>query len=223
VETNQADSPSSPLNADELLAELAREGAIELNERGFYGKELAPNTLRQKAIVLNQVMEGRQPKSGGSYNLKALRYSHKDCIDRLVASPGISVKDLAQIYGVTTTWMGIVMNCDAFKVALAARREELIDPVLRATIEEHYGALAQKSVMVLMEKLDKPIDQISDKLALEAAALGARGYGLGEKGNGGGGGGSAVDHLAHLAHRLLDLNRPQGQVVETTSRVIEGD
>ena len=70
---------------------------------------------------------------------------------------------------------------------------------------------------MLQEKLSRPIEQISDKFALEAAALGAKSLGIGlpapEVRV------SSSDHLASLAHRLLDLQgkRPV-EVVEVVAK-----
>ena len=196
-------APANPLlmppDPERLLAELAAEGQPQ---GGVYE--------RMKARAVAEAQEGR----GGKPTLLKVRYSHADCADRILASPGIAQQDLAMIYGVTDAWMSIVINSDAFQAHLAARKEELIDPVLSATLNERYGALAARSVEVLLEKLHKPVDQISDKLALEAASLGARAMGVGEERRPIGAA-TASDHLAAIAHRLIDLNRP--------SAVIEGE
>lgn len=220
--------PHALPDADEMLAQLAQEGredrvapervAERVPERpfaiGVYGQELADSTARQRAKVVLQATTGNYK------GIKRCRYSHLDCIDRMLQNPTITTTELAEIYEVTASWISIVINCDAFKVAYADRKAELINPALTATLNERYGALAAKSVEVLLEKLHRPIEQVSDKLALEAAALGARTMGVGEQKSPGV---AAADHLAALAHRLIDLNRPAGQVVEGETRIIEGD
>lgn len=193
--------------ADAMLAELAAQGSVPMHET---------QTERVRRAYIAQAAEGRN--TAARYDLSKIRYSHADCIDRILTSPSIKQKDLAQIYGVTETWMSIVINCDAFKAALAERKAELIDPVLAATLNERFGALAARSVEVLLEKLAKPADQISDKLALEAASLGAR---VAVPTPVGGGGPNAADHLAALAHRLIDLNRPGPPPIEGATRVID--
>lgn len=134
--------------------------------------------------------------------LQKVRYTHEDCINRILAEPTISQNDLAAIYGYTASWMSIVVNSDAFQSRLAERRQELVDPVLVATINERFRALTVRSLEVLQEKLSQPVERISDKLALEAAALGARSLGIGSQPTTPQ---SGADHLASLAHRLLDL------------------
>lgn len=152
----------------------------------------------------------------GTPRLQKVRYTHDDCINRILMEPTISQNALAEIYGYTPGWISIMVNSDAFQARLAERRAELVDPILQATLNERFRALTVRSLEVLQEKLARPIDAIPDKLALEAAALGARSLGLGQPTAPPPG--SAADHLATLAHRLLDLQgvkRPAaGEVID---------
>lgn len=129
-----------------------------------------------------------------------VRYTHTDMIDFILANPGISQNALAARYGYTVGWTSRVMSSDAFQSAMAARRTELIDPSLVATIDERFRALTNRSLDRLMEKLDAP--QVSDQVVLRAVELGAKAMGVG---------GNAApvappqDHLAILAQRLIAL------------------
>lgn len=152
--------------------------------------------------VLNELVSSQTAPLARRPAIQKVRYTHEDCINRILVEPTISQNALAEIYGYTAGWMSIVMNSDAFQARLAERRQELIDPVLQATINERFRALTVRSLEVLQEKLSKPVEAISDKLALEAAALGARSLGIGQTPVAPS---SGADHLASLAHRLLDL------------------
>lgn len=110
-------------------------------------------------------------------NLDKVRYSHADMIDALLACPTLTQKELAERYGYTQHWISNIMQSDAWKAAYAKRREELIDPTIKTSIEERFNLLAAKSLSVLMAKLDAP--KVTDAVALKAAELGARGIGLG--------------------------------------------
>lgn len=101
-------------------------------------------------------------------------FSYENLADTLILNPRISGKELSSLFGYTESWLSIVMNSDAFKVVMQRRKGDLVDPILRATIEDHYKALAAKSCHVLMEKLNAPVHVIPDELALRAAALGAQ-------------------------------------------------
>lgn len=147
--------------------------------------------------LVAQPSPGHAPTMGA---LAKIRYSHVDMIDYIIAHPGCTQNDLAARYGYTPGWISNVMSSDAWKSAMAARRTELVDPTLAATINERFTALTERSLTRLMEKLDAP--QVSDNVVLRAVELGAKAMGVG---------GNApppaapVDHLAQLANRLIDL------------------
>ena len=86
-------------------------------------------------------------------------FSHSAVIDALVVNPRLRLKDLAQMFGYSEGWR--------------QRKIEVLDPTMLATLEDHYKALAMRSVAILQEKLKGPAEGISDDLALKAAALGA--------------------------------------------------
>jgi hypothetical protein len=97
----------------------------------------------------------------------------------LIADPTISQNSIAAYFGRTPTWISIVINSDAFQSYYAARKAEVVDPELVASIRERFQALTVRSLQVLQEKLTRPADQIPDNLALKAAELGAKGLGVG--------------------------------------------
>jgi hypothetical protein len=122
------------------------------------------------------------PASGppsGRIQIQKVRYTHEDCIDLILAQPGISQNELAARYGYSPAWISVVINSDAFQSRLASRRVELVDPVLAATLNERFRALTVRSLEVLQEKLSLPSQSVPDQLALQAAALGAKSLGLG--------------------------------------------
>ncbi len=115
----------------------------------------------------------------GRPQIARVRYTHEDCVDLILANPGISQNEIAARYGYSAAWISVVINSDAFQARLAARRAELIDPGLMASLNERFRALTVRSVEVLQEKLCLPSSQVPDQLALQAAALGAKALGLG--------------------------------------------
>lgn len=129
-----------------------------------------------------------------------VRYTHTDMIDFIISNPGVSQNEVARRYGYTPAWVSQVMSSDAWQSAMAARRGELIDPTLVATIDERFRALTNVSLDRLMQKLEAP--QVSDQVVLRAVELGAKAMGVG---------GNAAppppaqDHLAQLATRLIAL------------------
>ena len=132
--------------------------------------------------------------------LDKVRYSHLDMIDYIISKGRVTNRELAARYGYTEGWISNVMASDAWQAAMEARREEIIDPALKMSIDERFRGLTTRSLERLMEKLDAP--QVSDQVVLRAVELGARAMGVG--GNAPPPAPSA-DHLAQLANRLIDL------------------
>lgn len=83
-----------------------------------------------------------------------VRYTHDAMIDEIIAFPSISGGELAQRFGYTQAWISIITNSDAFKERLAERKGEIIDPKLRASVEERLESLAKRSLDKLLERLD---------------------------------------------------------------------
>ncbi len=151
-----------------------------------------------------------------------VRYSHDGMIDVIISNPGVSQNQLASHFGYTPAWVSSIMASDAFQERLAARRQELIDPTLVATVEERFRALADRSLVVLQEKMAQPFSTIPDNLALKAAELGARGLGVGGYGKEAAPAPAApgLPHLEELARNLIGLQR-RAQVVEGTFVEVE--
>jgi hypothetical protein len=148
-----------------------------------------------------------------------VRYSHADMIDYIIANPGVSQGQLALRYGYTQGWVSLVMSSDAWKSAMAARREEVVDPTLLATINERFAAMTARSLERLMEKLDAPA--VSDNVVLRSVELGAKAMGVG--GNAPPPPAAGADHLAVLAQRLIALQsgiRQQGEVYNGQAEIV---
>lgn len=142
---------------------------------------------------------------------KRVSYTHADMVDFIIMNPTATGALIASRYGYTQSWVSMILTSDAFQEQLAARRQELIDPTIVATINERFRGLTARSIEVLMHKLEQPAVEAS--VAIRCAELGAKVQGVG---------GFAPppvpneDHLLRLAGRLSALNRP-------TKEVINGD
>jgi hypothetical protein len=149
--------------------------------------------------------------------LQDIRYSHQDMIDYVITNPRASNKQLAARYGYSEGWVSNVMASDAWQSAMAARREEIINPVVKMRTEERFRGMADLSLQRLQEKLEAP--NPSDNVVLKAVELGARALGLG---NSAPPPPPAADHLAQLANRLIDLqsNVRQGVTINAQAELI---
>lgn len=148
---------------------------------------------------------GQAPTMG---RLQHVRYTHQAMIDLIIRNGDLPVGErltqnqIAAYFGYTPGWISNILASDSFKAAMAARREEIVDPELKATIKERFEAVLISSLYRLKEKLDSP--QVSDRVVLEAAALGARA--LGHFNNSDAAPPAAsVDRLERLSNRLLAL------------------
>jgi hypothetical protein len=108
---------------------------------------------------------------------RKLNYTHEDCIDAILANPAVTQNELAARYGYTASWISLIINSDAFQAALAKRRDEVISPELRATVEERFRALITESQRVLHEKLLQPNCPPALALGVLGTASKALGYG----------------------------------------------
>src|SRR5882724_4516211 len=89
--------------------------------------------------------------------LKKVSYSHDCFIDLIIQNPCISQGEIAEHFGYTPGWISNVFASDAFQARLAQRREEIVDPAIKATVEERTKALLIRSLEVLAAKLDRPV------------------------------------------------------------------
>lgn len=118
--------------------------------------------------------------SGAHRGICKVQYTHDDMINTILTNPVISQGEIAARYGYTAGWVSQIISSDAFQARMHERREEIIDPILKATMKERFDALILRSMEILMEKLEKPSDKVSDQLVLQTLGLASRagGYGV---------------------------------------------
>jgi hypothetical protein len=174
---------------------------LDTHKSGAYDEPMnSPQTPKELEDELDSWGRGEPV---GAIPIAKVRYSHDAMIDMVIAEPHVSQGEIAARFGYTQAWISVVFSSDAFKERLTARKEELVDPILRATIEERMKAMVVRSLEVLQEKLSRPSGAIPDNLALRALEFGAKGLGLGQAQP------APVhvhtDHLNVLAARLVSL------------------
>jgi hypothetical protein len=112
---------------------------------------------------------------------RGIRYSHAAMIDVLIAEPWIRQNDLAKRFDRTPSWISTIMSSDAFQSAFAARKEEIQDPILKLSVEEHTRGIFMRSLAILKDKLDQPSAEVPDQLAIQTFAQSARALGYGAR------------------------------------------
>lgn len=109
--------------------------------------------------------------------LDRVSYTHDAMIDLVLQNPMISQNEIAAHFGYTASWVSIIFNSDAFQARLAARKEEIVDPLVRGKVEEAIKGLVSRSVEILREKLDGPNQNTDLALEVFKASTKAAGYG----------------------------------------------
>lgn len=157
-----------------------------------------------------------EPTSVGSRGIATVKYTHDAMIDLIIQCPSISQNDLAKHFGYTASWVSQIIASDSFQSKLAERREQLVDPLLRTTVEENFKALVLRSQEILMEKLNGPSHMIPDQLALRTMELASRAAGYGARDQA-----PAVTnvnmnvHLENLSSNLTNLlQRKKSEVID---------
>ena len=91
----------------------------------------------------------------------------------MLADPSLRQNDLAKHFGLSATWISIMINSDAFKERMRERKAELVDPVLKATLDEKILGVANRAFDKLAERLDNPAANIKTQDLIQIAKLGA--------------------------------------------------
>lgn len=125
-----------------------------------------------------QPLVGTQSAAGA---VARVTYTHDAMIDMILANPMISQNQLAATFGFSVGWVSRVKNSDAFLARLAQRKDQLVDPMLAATIDENLRAVANRSLEVVVEKLSMPL--VDGQFALDAAAMATKALGYGARQN----------------------------------------
>lgn len=110
--------------------------------------------------------------------LQRVRTTHDALVDLILMRPELTQKELARELGRTPQWVYLTINSTVFQERLAARKTELVDPTILATIDDKLQAVASKSMDLLLEKINITTET-SDLLSAVSIATKALGYGAG--------------------------------------------
>lgn len=128
-------------------------------------------------VALPLVIEKNTPLEPSG---NTLRYSPEVMIGLIIANPDWNHAKLAAAFGRKASWMAAVVASEVFQTALEGRREQILDPMIVATVEERFKALTIQSLSVLSEKLDLG-KALQDATVLKAVEIGVKALGMGLK------------------------------------------
>lgn len=121
-------------------------------------------------------------------------YTHDFLIDAIIANPAIDQRDLARSLGYSEAWISMIMASDSFQAKFTERQKELVDPVMRQSLDTQFKALVLQSAEVLRRKLEANQNETTALKVLDTAAK-ALGYGARVK----------VEGTVHHSHSLVGL------------------
>lgn len=196
-----------------------RNGVVKVDE--FFDRLLEAEVVFEDGGSGASAHSQLPPSSGNSTPTAAIplrrgiNYVHDQMIDLILATPGITQNAIAEATGYSVSWVSQIMNADAFKVRLAARREALVDPEIRESIERSFDGLIKRSQDILRDKLSQPSTQVPDQLVLRTLELSSRARGYGAKVVEPPPPGPPLEfHLNIIGERLVELNRRARTIVE---------
>jgi hypothetical protein len=148
-----------------------------------------------------------------------LNYSHEALADLIIANPFCDGLWLSLKTGYSRSWLSTIMASDAFQSKLAERREAIVDPTLRLTLEEQAKGLFARSIEVLRHKFDGASENIPDQLAIQTFSATARALGYGNRPEPDKQRDEVTDHLIRHADNLVTLlrrekSRAQAEVID---------
>ena len=99
---------------------------------------------------MSQPLEGTQSAANA---IQRVRYTHDAMIDLMIANPHWSHGQIASHFGYTQPWVSRVINSDAFNARLAERKDEVIDPAIKLSLEEKFRSITDASLDIVLTKL----------------------------------------------------------------------
>lgn len=152
--------------------------------------------------------------NGAPRSIRAVRLSHEAIIDHFIANPFLTLKERAPLVGVTPGWLSQIIASDAFRERLKQRQEEVLDPVLKATLDELYNANLRTALDIIGTRLNAA-QAPSDAFVLRTAELSARALGFGARPPAAPAVQVNMDlHLASMGEQLTKLLRRERATIE---------
>lgn len=173
------------LSREELLEKwdmeievLAREDAEELNalknaqmmRHRKFGNRLA-------GAKTSNIDANLDEKNFGAHILDTM-------VELLLINPAMTVKEMSEHIGYSSTWVRAVKNSDAFKSKLAAAHKERRETIT-VTLMDKVTALAELAVEEMTERISRGGNTVSMAMLRDVGEMALKNLGFGNAGNGG--------------------------------------
>lgn len=111
-----------------------------------------------------------------SDQIASIRPRHEAIMTHLVANPEMRMQDVALVFGVTPSWLSVVVNSDIFQAKLAERQDQFFS-VAAEGVANKLNTLAKLTLDKMIEKA--PLTEDAHDLRENAKlALDRMGYGV---------------------------------------------
>lgn len=85
--------------------------------------------------------------------LQRLSFTHDAMVDEIIRSPGISKSELSNLFGFPMKSINRILASDAFRLRVAERKRDIIDPSLVLSVEETLTTLLNEAAEVVSDAM----------------------------------------------------------------------
>lgn len=85
--------------------------------------------------------------------IQKVSITHDSILDFVITRPDATYREIAAEFGYSPEGIGIICRSDAFRARMEVRKAELVDPIIKQSIEDRLKGLAHASIDILQRKL----------------------------------------------------------------------
>lgn len=113
----------------------------------------------------------------GTVQLKKVNWWHESIIEWMITNPESSLGECSRFFDVSQSWLSTIINSDVFRERLSQQRELHFANTSR-TVQEKVSGLADLSIEVLEERIEKERETIGLGIVRDAADLALKASGF---------------------------------------------
>lgn len=115
-------------------------------------------------------------RATGNQTVYKVSHIHECIINEMIADPTQTQIELAEKFGYSKNWMSRLINSDSFQARLAERRQEVMDPSIKARLKDKLETVTMVALDSIQRKLESP--EASAELALSSLGVIQQSLGL---------------------------------------------
>lgn len=134
-------------------------------------------TLATGRFGLNEDGSPTRWPCGKQKGIQKVHYTHEAMIECMIAHPEWTQRQIAEYFGYSEVWICNIIASDAFREQMVKRKDEIINPVLKANVEERFNSNLRMALDLIQARLSTGV--VSDNFLLRTTEMSARALGLG--------------------------------------------